>query len=84
MCVLLKISIEGECKKVYSSFLRLFMTLSVFYHAETTEHDEDYERRMMNSSMVFSLQDSDPPELIPVYDMCQRSPSKEILKTDEV
>jgi len=52
--------------------------------ADTTEHDEDYERKMMNSSMVYSLQDSDPPELIPVYDMCQRSPSKEILKTDEI
>ena len=84
MSVLLKISIEGEYQTVYVLFLSLFITLLVFYHADTTEHDEDYERKMMNSSMVYSLQDSDPPELIPVYDMCQRSPSKEILKTDEV
>ena len=52
--------------------------------ADHTEDDEDYERNMMNTSMVYSLQDSDPPELVPVYDMCQRSPSKEILKTNEV
>lgn len=55
-----------------------------FLCLEDTEDDEEYERRMMNCSMVYRLQDSDPPELIPVYDMCQRSPSKDILKTDEV
>eukprot|EP00795_Rhopilema_esculentum_P013586 gene13586-4479_t len=50
---------------------------------DQTDDDEEYERNMMNTSMAYSLQDSEPPELVPVYDMCQRSPSKEILRTDE-
>ena len=63
---------------------KVFCSLSYFVILDEADDDEEYERSMMNTSMAYSLQDSDPPELVPVYDMCQRSPSKEILRTDEV
>eukprot|EP00794_Sanderia_malayensis_P017442 gene17442-19186_t len=65
---------------------RVFRTLGSTDRVDIQDDDiddEDFEKNMMSTYMVYRLQDSEPPELVPVYEMCHRSPSKDMLKTDE-
>ena len=46
--------------------------------------DEDYEKGCVKGNMVYKIQWTDPPKLMPVESMCGHIPQVSILDTKEV
>lgn len=59
---------------------------SFFYllDAQSMPKDEDYEKGCVKGNMVYKIQWTDPPKLMPVESMCGHIPQVSILDTKEV
>ena len=59
---------------------------SFFYllDAQSMPKDEDYEKGCVRGNMVYKIQWTDPPKLMPVESMCGHIPQVSILDTKEV
>ena len=58
-----------------------------FFHlldAQSMPKDEDYEKGCVKGNMVYKIQWTDPPKLMPVESMCGHIPQVSILDTKEV
>jgi len=62
-------------------------TFPSFFHlldAQSMPKDEDYEKGCVKGNMVYKIQWTDPPKLMPVESMCGHIPQVSILDTKEV
>lgn len=56
----------------------------MFVAAKSIPSDEEFEKGMTKTNMVYKVHWTDPPSLMPVDSMCGRLPQVSILDTKEV